>query len=145
MAKNKITLDTSGLEAALAKLAHLEKADAPKIVEEALSEIGAQINADTETAVSPANLPAGGKYSSGDTARAIVKDARVRWNAGVAEIPIGFDFDAPGAGGYLITGTPKMKPDMALHRMYKQKKYMEAKKQDLANLIWDQIFNTEGV
>lgn len=144
MAKNQITLDTSGLEAALARLARLEGTNAPQIVEDALNEIGAQIQADTEAAVAPGNLPAHGKYSSGDTAAATVTGARVTWRNGVAEIPIGFDFNKPGAGGFLITGTPKMRPDAALHRMYKQKKYMEGKKAELAELIWAQILNEEG-
>ena len=145
MAKNQITLDTSGLDAALSRLiADMGAERAQKVVDEKLTEIGKQISRDTIEAVQKANLPAGGKYSRGDTEQAVVRDATVTWDGGVAEIPIGFDFDKPGAGGWLISGTPKMRPDAELRRMYKAKKYMRDKQAELADAIYAEILKEEG-
>ena len=145
MAKNQITLDTSGLEAALSRLvADMGAERAQKVIDEKLTEIGKQISRDTIEAVQKANLPAGGKYSRGDTEQAVVRDAAVKWDGGVAEIPIGFDFDKPGAGGWLISGTPKMRPDAELRRMYKAKKYMRDKQAELADAIYAEILKEEG-
>ena len=57
---------------------------------------------------------------------------------------IGFDFEKPGAGGYLITGTPRMKPDAALSKMYKQKAYMKKIQDDMENVILDLLVKAGG-
>lgn len=145
MAKNQMTLDTSGLEAALSRLlATVGPERARQVVEENLEKVGERISNDTIEAVQAANLPAGGRYSSGDTEDAVIKKPRVTWDGGVAEIPVGFDFNKPGAGGWLITGTPKMRPDAALRKIYKGKRYMEDRKAELAEAVWDEILKEEG-
>ncbi len=145
MAKNQMTLDTTGLDAALERLLRtmgVEKAQ--KVVEEQLTAVGKEITTDTIEAVQKANLPAGGKYSRGDTEQAVVRNPSVEWDGGVASIPCGFDFDKPGAGGWLISGTPKMRPDAELRRMYKAKKYMKDKQTEIADAIWEAILTEEG-
>lgn len=145
MAKNQMTLDTTGLDAALERLLRTMGAEkAQKVVEEELTKVGKEITTDTIEAVQKANLPAGGKYSRGDTEQAVVRNPSVTWDGGVAEIPIGFDFDKPGAGGWLISGTPKMRPDAELRRMYKAKKYMRDKQAELADAIYAEILKEEG-
>ena len=154
MAKNKITLDTSGLEAMMARLARLEHQDAKKIVEEALVAVGEQISKETEWALAPAHLPAKGVYSRGATKESVIHDVTAKWEGGVAYIPVGFDFDKPGAGGFLIggrkasaiTGTPRMAPDYVLQNMFKKKNntYMAKMQKEAADIILDQIIEKEG-
>lgn len=70
-----------------------------------------------------ANLPAKGVYSRGETEQSIVRDAKTEWHGSLGEIAMGFDKSKPGAGGFLITGTPKMQPDRALESIYGKKSY----------------------
>ena len=113
----------------------LEKAggEIKPVMEEALTEAAKTITADTIKALDPANLPAGGKYSTGKTRESVVTDASVTWSGTLAEVPVGFDFSKPGAGGFLITGTPKMQPDAELNKIYKQKRYMAKIQKDMAD------------
>ena len=148
MAKNQMTLDTSGLEAALTRLiANVGIEKAQESVEKHLQEVGKKISEDTIEAVQAPNLPAGGKYSRKDkpTEESVVRDPKVTWDGGSAWIPVGFDFSKPGAGGWLISGTPKMKPDAQLRRMYKSKKYMTDRQNELAEAIWADILESEGL
>lgn len=131
-------LDTSGFEGLLRKLDQLG-GDVQKAVSDALEQASETIAEDTEEAVAHSNLPAGGMYSTGDTEKAIIRDTEVRWEGLVGWVPIGFDFSMPGAGGYLITGTPRMQPDKRLHQMYKQKKYMRQIQNDMGDVILDYI------
>lgn len=128
MAKRKggagrFSLNLNGLAEYAEKL---EKAgvDIQPVMEGALNEAAKTITADTIAALAPANLPAGGKYSQGRTMESVLTDGQVTWMGSIAEVPVGFDFSKPGAGGLLITGTPKMRPDDALNKIYRQKRYM---------------------
>lgn len=134
---NQLRLDTTGMESILAKLARLEHEAAKSTLEESMSKIAEKVNADTHAAIAPGNLPRRGKYSHGDTAASIESDTSVRWEGFVAWVPVGFDFSKPGAGGYLITGTPRMAPDRELRRMYRQKAYMKGIQEEL----WEEISN----
>lgn len=109
------------------------------VVTNALEQAGETVEDDTKNAMTNSNLPAGGKYSQGDTEKTIVENARVKWSGTTAEIGIGFDFEKPGAAGFLITGTPKMKPNYELQKIYKRKKYMNAIQKDMANVVMDEI------
>ena len=109
------------------------------VVTSALEEAADTVESDTKKAMVNSNLPAGGKYSQGDTEKAIVENARVKWSGTTAGIGIGFDFEKPGAAGFLITGTPRMKPDTELQKIYKRKKYMKAIQQDMANVVMNEI------
>lgn len=140
---NTLKLDISGLEEMLRKLDAMG-GDVNSAVSEALETAGNQIRQDTQAALAPGNLPAGGRFSSGDTAAAVVTDTRARWEGTLAWIPVGFDFAKPGAGGFLITGTPRMQPDHALHAMYKQKRYMTKIQNDMQEVVWkylEQIYS----
>ena len=89
-------------------------------------------------------MPAGGKYSHGKTKESIVTDTTVTWSGGVGSVPIGFDFSKPGAGGYLITGTPRMRPNPELNKIYKQKKYMNAIQKEMGEKFLDFIADEMG-
>lgn len=138
MARNTLKLDTTGFESMLRKLDGLG-GNVREAVQEALTKAGETISSDTVSALDAANLPAGGSYSKGDTRAAVITDAQVRWEGLTGYIPVGFDFSRPGAGGFLITGTPRMRPDYALQKMYKQKKYMNQIQKDISNIILDYV------
>ena len=138
MARNTLRLDTSGFERMLRDLDEAG-GDVVKAVDEAFATASEKITADTKTALARANLPAQGKFSKGDTMQSIVQDAKTEWEGFVASIPVGFDFSKPGAGGYLITGTPRMQPDKALHKMYKQKKYMNEIQKNMSDVIFRRL------
>lgn len=136
--RNTLKLDTSGFEEMLKKLDSIG-GNTHSAVNKMLTQAANTIRQDTIAALDAANLPAQGKYSKGDTKESIVTDTSVHWEGQVAWIPVGFDFSKVGAGGYLITGTPRMKPDAALNRMYKQKKYMAAIQQDMSETVLNAI------
>lgn len=136
MARNTLRLDTSGFTPLLRRLDDIG-GDVQKAVTESLAKAGDIITKDTKAAMAKENLPAKGKYSTGATLKTIVENAQVEWEGLVGSIPVGFDFSLPGAGGYLITGTPKMKPNKALHKIYKEKKYMS----DLQSVICETILS----
>lgn len=143
MAKNTLRLDTDGFDALIRRLESLG-GNVKKAVADALGQAAETIAEDTKEAVAISNLPAGGKYSKGNTAKSIITDASVNWQGDVAWVPVGFDFNAQGAGGYLITGTPRMRPDAALHRMYRQKKYMKFVQDGIGDVLMDYIKDAMG-
>lgn len=132
--RNTLRLDTTGFEKYITKLESLG-GNVEQAVNEALSKSAEQISKDTHLAMQPQYLPAQGKYSTGTTEASIIDDATVRWQGLTAWIPVGFDFAKKGAGGYLITGTPKMKPNPQLNAMYKQKKYMKQIQDEMEGII----------
>lgn len=138
--RNTLKLDTSGFVEMLRKLDSLG-GDVKKATQDALLQASETIYEDTIDAMQKSNLPAGGKYSRGTTMESIIRDAQVTWEGLVGSVPVGFDFSKPGAGGFLITGTPKMQPDKELHRMYKQKKYMRDIQNDMGDVIMDFVTN----
>lgn len=120
--KNYIAVDFSAFAEYAEKLDRLG-ADLKDIIGDAMEEAAKQVQEDTADAVESANLPAGGQYSDGETRASIVRDVTPKWSGSVGEVHLGFDKSKPGAGGFLITGTPKMAPDAALAEMYSGRKY----------------------
>ena len=105
----------------------------------AMEQAAETIQEDTTEAMAKGNLPAGGKYSQGDTEAAIIHNPKVGWHGSVGEIDLGFDKTKPGAGGFLITGTPKMQPDRALEEIYGRKSYEKKLKKDIEEVLQDEI------
>lgn len=138
MARNTLKLDTRGFEQ---MFLHLDKlgGDVQTAVQDALTQASETIAEDTKAAMVDANLPATGKFSTGATKEAIITDHAVRWEGQVGWVPVGFDFSKPGAGGYLISGTPRMRPNEQLRKMYKQKRYMNQIQNDISDVIMDCI------
>ena len=94
---------------------------------------------DTIAALESSNLPAEGKYSQGDTLNSVIKDIKTIWVGSIGEIKLGFDKTKAGAGGFLITGTPKMKPDLALERIYGSKRYENQLKKQIEQALQREI------
>lgn len=136
--RNTLKLDTKGFTEMLRKLDSLG-GDTRMAVDRMLTTASKRIAEDTEKAMDSPNLPAKGKYSTGTTKESIIRDAQVRWQGLTAFVPVGFDFSKPGAGGYLITGTPRMRPDTELNRMYKRKKYMSEISKDMSDIVLSAI------
>ena len=148
MSHNTLKLELSGFKELLTKLDKLG-GDVPGVVDDALTQAAGTIADDTLEALADANLPAGGKFSGdkfsgSDTKAAIVTNPRVEWQGTTASVGVGFDYGEPGAGGYLITGTPKMKPDYALQKMYKKKGYMQKIQDDMRKTVTDAISKRMG-
>ena len=121
--KQFLSLDYSAIAEYIEQLRSIE-ADVEGIMAEALEEAADQVQEDTKKALDASNLPAKGKYSKGKTLQAVITDPKAVVEQGRSvTISLGFDKTKPGAGGYLITGTPKMQPDKALARIYGSKKY----------------------
>ena len=55
------------------------------------------------------------------------------------EIGLGFDKSKPGAGGFLITGTPKMAPDYKLEDLYVRKRYKNKLVKEIGESLQDEI------
>ena len=138
MARNTLKLDTKGFEDLVRRFEKLG-GNAKEIVGEALERAGDKIEKDTIAAVQRKNLPQKGKFSKGNTERSIVRDSKTPWSGTMAEIGVGFDYSKPGAGGYLITGTPRMQPDRELHKMYKQKAYMRQIQNEMMETVSEKI------
>lgn len=136
--RNTLRLDTSGLTSMMQRLEELG-GDVRQAVEESLVQAAEKIREDTFKALDSPNLPARGKYSKGNTRESVITDTRVTWEGTVGSVPVGFDFSKPGAGGFLITGTPKVQPDRELNRMYKGKKYMGDIQKQMGDVIMQKI------
>lgn len=96
--------------------------DLKQIVTDALEQASDDPTADTIEGVKKKNLPAKGKYSSGETAETVIKRPSVKWAGNIGTVGIGFDKTQNGAGTLLITGTPRMKPAKKLEKIYARKK-----------------------
>lgn len=112
MARNKIGLQVKGFEEYMSKLDEVGGSTAMKRgVEGALKSSKAYVNPQINTAMATSNLPAGGKYSTGDTKDSIDTDMTVEWEGMTASIKVGFDFKESGLKSiFLMYGTPKMPP-----------------------------------
>lgn len=119
-------------------------ADLQSIFSEALEEAGEKVQADTHNAVQASNLPAHGKYSQGDTESTIVDNPKATASGTMIEVPVGFDKTKKGAGGWLITGTPRMKPATELNKIYKGRKYANEIKKAISEKLESEIKKRMG-
>lgn len=145
MAKRKsmISIDFSNFADYAEKLDKLG-GNLQKVFTDAMEQAAETVQEDTKEAMAKSNLPAGGKYSQGDTEASIIRDAKVVWHGSIGEIGLGFDKTKPGAGGFLITGTPKMKPNYRLEDIYGRKKYETKLKKDIEKLLQNEIDKVMG-
>jgi hypothetical protein len=145
MAKRKsmISIDSSNFASYAEKLDKLG-ANLQKVFTEAMEQAAEKVSNDTIEAMASGNLPAGGKYSQGETEASIIRDAKVVWHGSVGTIGVGFDKTKPGAGGFLITGTPKMKPNYRLEDIYSRRKYENDIKKDIIKVLQNEIDRIMG-
>lgn len=136
--KQMINIDFSNFAEYAEKL-DLLGANLKIVFAEAMEEAAEKVQADTIAALANANLPAEGKYSQGDTRNSVIDDIHVFWQGSVGEVKLGFDKTKSGAGGFLITGTPRMQPDHALEEIYGSKKYESQLKKSIEKALQREI------
>lgn len=132
MARNKIGLQVKGFEEYMSKLDEVGGSTAMKRgVESALKSSKQYVNPQINTAMATSNLPAGGRYSTGDTKASIDTDMKVEWEGMTAAIKVGFDFKKSGLKSiFLMYGTPKMPPVAGL----KNAIYSAKTKREIGNI-----------
>ena len=135
--RNTLRLDTSGFEEMIVKLDELQ-GKVKEAVTDALLQAAETVHDDTVDALAPRFMPRQGEYSTGRT-KATVVEPEVSWSGSVATANVGFDYGEKGAGGFLISGTPRMAPDRALEKIYTRKKYMRQLQEDMQDVIQDYI------
>lgn len=128
--KNSINIDFSVFSDLADELDKMG-ADLQKIFTNVMEQEGETVAEDTKDAVKAANLPAKGIYSTGETEDSIILHPKVEWSGSIGEIGLGFDKTKPGAGGFLITGTPKMQPVYELEQIYGRKSYERKMTRDI--------------
>lgn len=133
-----LALDFSNFSDYMEKLDQLG-ANLQKVVGDAMEQAAETVQEDVEEAMMDVNLPAGGKYSTGRTKASIIKDPKAEWHGSTGSINLGFDKTKPGAGGFLITGTPKMRPDYKLQDIFSRKRYLTKIKQQIEQELQDAI------
>jgi hypothetical protein len=112
MAKKKNGFDTTALLKYAERLDELGGSDALKRATAAgMAEAKKEINRQVTAAMQTSNLPAGGKYSTGDTLDSLDQKLDASWHGNVASLPVGFDMSKSGITSILLMhGTPKMRP-----------------------------------
>lgn len=141
--KNFIDIDFSNFAEYAERLDELG-ADLQKVFGDAMEQAAETVQYDTEDAIAAGNLPAGGKYSRGATDASLLRNQQVQWSGMVGEIGLGFDKSVPGSGGWLITGTPKMRPDYKLEDIYGRKKYENKIYKQITEELQDEIDSRLG-
>lgn len=141
MARNKIGLHVDGLDEYMSKLDELGGGTAMKRgIEAALKSSKQYVNPLITAAMSSGNLPAQGKYSTGDTKESIDTDMSVEWEGMTGSIKVGFDFSKSGLKSiFLMYGTPQHNPVAGLKASIyggKTKKYVrELQAEELDKVI----------
>lgn len=141
--KRMLDIDFSNFAEYAEKL-DLLGANLKSVFAKAMEEAAEKVQQDTIAALEDANLPAGGKYSQGDTKSSVIADPKTRWEGSLGEIPLGFDKTKRGAGGFLITGTPKMRPDYSLEKIYGTRRYENQIKKQIEKALQKEIDRIMG-
>ena len=136
--KNSISIDFNGF-AEYAEMLDEFGEDLKEIFTDVMEQTAETVQDDTKAATAAANLPARGEYSRGATMNSIIQNPRVTWSGYTGEIGLGFDKTKRGAGGFLITGTPRMAPDYALEKIFAQKKYEADLRKDIDQYFRDAL------
>lgn len=119
------------------------------VLTNALEQMAETVADDTLEALASQHLPAQGRYSTGATEAAVVQRSQVEWSGNRATIGLGFDKSKPNNGQRLITGTPRMKPDIQLQRIYggwarAHNAYQKELTDDVREVFLDYIQRTIG-
>ena len=124
LGSGNFSIDFSNFEEIAQKLESMDM-DLRDAVGEAINEVARQVQDEVREGVQPPNLPAKGDYSKDqDTEHSIIDNPQVEWSGFVGEIDLGFDKSKPGAGGFLISGTPQHDPAPILAKIFTTRKYM---------------------
>lgn len=112
---SKMKLDFDGFSEIVKRFEKLD-ADIKPVVEKALTETHRIVTEKANFAVQKPNLPAGGKFSSGNTARSLVTHPEIEWKGTVASVFVGFDIEHGGLPSvFMIHGTPSYMKNQLLY------------------------------
>lgn len=113
--KNRVGLKFSGFKEMAEKLDGLQ-GDLKKTAGDALVKGKAVVTTNLVKATKKSNLPAHGKYSTGETRHSINTKKDVEWEGTTGEIKVGFDFKKSGLKSiFLMYGTPRMQKVQAIY------------------------------
>lgn len=143
MAK-RIKLELKGFEELITKLDGLVENELKPVLSEVLEDVGEDIGQRTYEAMDKSNLPAQGKYSTGQTIKTVVRNPKTVWNGSICEINVGFDKSKPGAGFLLITGTPRMEPVRELEDIFVSQKYKNQVNKWIREALSEAIYEKMG-
>ncbi len=141
--RNKFLIDTSGLAELARKLDKIGN-NVEKVVVQALEDAGEDVGVETLEAVANEHLPHKGKYSLGDTKESVILHPKAVVHGFAIEIGMGFDKTKSGSGTLLITGTPRMQPDLELEKIFASRKYTVNLNKQIAESIQDLIEDEMG-
>lgn len=93
-----------------------------RAVEGGMKGTKSQINREVTALMSPGNLPAGGKYSTGETMKHLNQEMAVDWEGNMARMKLGFNLEGGGLVSiFLMYGTPHHPPVNGLREALKNK------------------------
>jgi hypothetical protein len=140
MSKRKfLTVDIHGFEEMLTQIDKAGK-EVKTAVEDALEQACETIGDDTyEVVANKSNLPAKGKYSTGETLQTIIRTPKTKWIGYMCEVDAGFKNDVGGAGLILITGTPRQAPARGISDIYASKKYQKLINESIQEVLEDYL------
>ena len=132
MARKKNGFDTTMLEKYAERVeAAGGHAALKRATEAAMITAKQEINKKITSKMQQANLPAGGKYSTGDTLDSLDKTMAVDWDGNIAKLPLGFNMDESGITSVLLMhGTPHQAPVKGLKEAVKGQGAMRAMKRE---------------
>ena len=116
MARNKIGLNFDGWTDLMADLDELAGSTGVKRAVESAQKASKQyVNQQLNAAMAKGNLPAGGRYSQGNTKKSIDSEMSIEWTGDTAEMAVGFSLKESGLTSiFLMYGTPSMSPAKGL-------------------------------
>lgn len=131
MAKNRIGLQFKGWKELMAGIDKVAgESGLKQATEDALKESKQYVDNKVDSVMVKGNMPARGRYWTGETKKSLNKDMTVDWQGFTAEIEIGFDLEKSGLVSiYLMYGTPRMsKVDVLYDAFYGKKTKAEIRK-----------------
>lgn len=124
MAKNKIGLQFNGWKELIAGIDKVAgESGLKQATEDALKASKQYVDNKVDSVMVKGNMPARGRYWTGETKKSLNKDMTVKWQGFTGEIEIGFDLEKSGfVSIYLMYGTPRMSKVDALYDAFYGKK-----------------------
>lgn len=124
MAKNKIGLQFDGWKELMAGIDKVAgESGLKQATEDALKASKQYVDNKVNSVMVKGNMPARGRYWTGETKKSLNKDMTVDWQGFTAEIEIGFNLEKSGMTSiFLMYGTPRMSKVDALYDAFYGKK-----------------------
>lgn len=143
--KNKMGIEFEGFDEVISKMNTLN-GNVKEITNKGLIETHKIITQKAGVAVQKNNLPAKGKYSTGQTAKALKKDANIQWNGAVGSVPVGFSISQGGlASIFMIYGTPRYMKNQKMYDTFWSKKTHDEVIEKQEDIFFSELRKLEGM